>query len=255
MYENPSQHINIPKGGDKKMDEVQRIKMEIEKAVQEKGLDAIEDFFSVEEVKTEEQRKNFNKIWKKVWEEEGYYDTGETVDDREKYYNQYQENSKDIILFVKDAQGNKIPIGTMRLTRNEGKGLPAFNEPEFKNKISQEWKEKKSIEFTLLTLVPEWRGIQHLTSFMLWREGYRYVKEQEADQIVLITDEKLVSIFKKVGFPLHELAEPTEYEGGMCGVYSILIDEVEVEVQKSNPPLFHWFTKGIDPNKIKKPEE
>ena len=169
MYENPSQHINIPKGGDKKMDEVQRIKMEIEKAVQEKGLDAIEDFFSVEEVKTEEQRKNFNKIWQSVWVQEGFHDN--SLENTIKHHGLYEDHSTDIILSVQNH-----PIGTMRIVWNEKNGTPALNDFT----IDKGWEKRDCAEFTLLTVLPEWRGLKHLTSFALWKEGCRIIQEKNS---------------------------------------------------------------------------
>lgn len=249
--ENLNQNINIPKGGD---GAVKDLLEEVRERIEREGLWAADKLFETREV-TEENREEFNKIWKKVWEQEGYHEEGESIEDRENYYNQYLKNSKDIILYVKNKKGKELPIGTMRLVKDEKRGLPAFTDPTFKDQADKKWKEKKCVEFTLLTVLPEWRKLQHLTSFVLWREGYRYMKETKSEQIIIITDEKLVGLFQKVGFPLHEIAEPTKYEGGICGVYTISIDEVEIQFRKINPEAFEWFTQGIDVKKIKQPEE
>lgn len=205
-----------------------------------KGFWIADDLFTIEET-TNATEALFTSLWSAVWWDEGYHWKGETPEDRVSFYSRFRDNSRDLILCTKDGS----PMGTIRLVKNEGAGLPAFTEDVFKDKIEEQWKKRKSVELTLLTVLPEWRSLQHLTSFMLWREGYRYAKGQSLDQIVFITDERLLGIFKKIGFPLSEIVSPKEYEGGMCGVYAIDLREVERELRRVNPDLFEWFTHGV----------
>lgn len=245
--ENSNQNINIPKGGDSGMENlIEEIKTRIEK----EGLWAADELFTTEEV-TEENREKFNKIWKEVWQE-SEYDQGD-IEKTERHYKEYEGNSKDIILFVKTNEGEKVPIGTIRLIRDEGRGLVAFND----FKVDKDLTNKKCIEFTLLTILPSWRGLKHVNSFLLFREGYRYMKKENAENIVLVTgeDENLLKIFRGVGFPVQKVSETKKYEGGNCAVYTIPIKEVEIQIQKSSLELTKWFTRGVDLSKVAKPEE
>jgi hypothetical protein len=199
------------------------------------GLKA-ESLFRVEPV-SDQNRADFDQIWQQVWHREGF-DDGD-LEKTKSHYQIYDGHSQDLLLYFKPEENDEqIPIGTMRLIWDERGGFPAFND----FKVAREWKEKDCVEFTLLTVLPEWRGLEHLNTLFLWREGCRIMRKRGIDNILYIADKSLIDVFENVGFVIHKISLEDKYhEGNICSVYSIVYSENFVHLGKNNPDLLDFF--------------
>lgn len=229
-----TQNINIPKGGD---NAVKNLIEEIKERIEKEGIfnENIQSLFCIQEV-TEKERVDFEKIWQEVWEREEYHDND--IEKIKRHYKEYDHNSIDLLLSVK-AANKKIPIGTMRIIIGGKEG----NMPAFKDfKIEEEWKEEPSAEFTLLAIKPGWRGLKHINSFLLWKEGCRQIQKRNIDNIIFIADKKLIGLFNKVGFIVYKISpEEKYYEGDICSVYCIKYNESLQNLKKYSEELYEFF--------------
>lgn len=185
--------------------------------------------FRVEEAKSEEQRNVFRNLWTEVWLEVGYAHNEGPLPEVERYYEKYDAFSTDLMLYVL-----WMPIGTLRLIReNDKAGLPLFNDFG----VEKTW-EGVVFEFELLTLKPNWRGLGHVPSLVLWREGYGRVKQANAN-IAAAVDWRFHKLLGRF-FPVRDLGEGKVFQGSFTIPVFLDICEAQREVAQSNPALL-WF--------------
>jgi len=178
----------------------------------------------------EDQKKVFRSLWTAVWEDEGYAHEGEPLEEIEGHYAVFDSVSLDLLLYFL-----WIPIGTMRLVwETERKGLPVLN--DF-NIVEQH--KGPLVEFTLLTLRREWRGIKHLPTLVLWREGYRLAKSRECD-IAMAADKRLWHLMTRL-FPFRQVGEEKFYEGSLTFPAVLSLREAQEALAEKNPELLRWF--------------
>jgi hypothetical protein len=210
----------------------------VKKKIAEEGIWATDKLFMVTEV-GKDNRNVYDQIWCDVWVEKDFHEGN--IQKIKEHFDEYNENSSDLILKIKTDKGD-ISIGAAKFTENTDIGIPAFNDFA----VDQEWKTKKCVEYTLGAVLPKWRGLQHATSLFLFREGYRYIKEREADFLIFITgeNEAPIKILDDVGLVPRKISESKLYQGGNCAVYAINVEEGEKNLQRINPQLYQWFTKS-----------
>lgn len=187
--------------------------------------------FPIKEVKTKRERKLFTRIWHTVWLEEKYSSIEERITNK---YAKYDYCSTDIIVTFL----GRWPIGTMRLVWSEKNDFPALND----FKIQKTWKDKV-VEFTLLTVKKNWRGFG-IPSLVLMREGYCRAKKEGAEGIIMITEQRLFHFLtKKLSFLFRKVSAEKEYEGGICFVSFVNIEEAEQTLAEKDPQLLKFFIK------------
>lgn len=187
-------------------------------------------FFWVREVKSKKDRKVFHKIWTTVWLEVGYAHEGEPLPEIEDYYRAFEPFSTDLILYFLWT-----PIGTMRLIwENEEVEIPIFRD----FRVEKSW-DDTVVEFELLTLERKWRGLSHLPSFILWREGYRRAKEKNYN-IVAAVDWRFFRLLRYF-FPVRQVGKEKFFQGSVT--HPILLDLAEARktLAENNPQLLRFF--------------
>jgi len=184
----------------------------------------------VKEVRSRKDKESFHRLWAEVWLEVGYAYGGEPLPEVEEYYAQFDPFSTDLLLLFL-----WFPIGTMRLIwENEEVGLPVFRDFE----VVKDW-DKPVVELELLTLKPEWRGLAHLPSFILWREGYRRAKEAGCD-IVAALDRRFFHLLKRL-FPVHQIGKERFFQGSITHPVFLDLAEARRVLAKKNPLLLRFF--------------
>ena len=113
--------------------------------------------------------------------------------------------------------------------------MPVFNDLE----ITEPWREP-AVEFTLLTLKKEWRGLKHAPSFILMREAYRRVRTRVRG-VVIAADVRLFGLFQKIKMPFVQIGPTQFYEGSDIVPAFLPVPEAEDEFRRTNPPLADFF--------------
>jgi len=186
--------------------------------------------FRVKEVKSQKDRRIFHRLWTTVWVEVGYAHKGEPLPGVEAYYSQFNSFSTDLLLCFL-----WLPIGTMRLIwENKEVGLPVFRDFE----VTRSW-DGLVVEFELLTLRPEWRGLAHLPSFVLWRAGYRRAKK-EGCNIVAALDWRFFHLLRRL-FPVRQIGQEKFFQGSMTYPVFLDVEETLKTLAKKNPLLLCFF--------------
>ena len=178
----------------------------------------------------------FERLWQKIWLDEGYA-TEENIAEIAHHYELYQPYSKDFVLtflFV-------FPIGTFRLIlKNPNILLPV--EKDFE--ITKLWQEEDLIvEATLLTILPRFRkkfgGISFLAAT---RFIYRKACNLGAKAIVIAADRRLYYLLTKfLKLPFQQIGEPKFYEGSITIPGVLFIKKAEEIVPPKNPYLARLF--------------
>lgn len=172
--------------------------------------------FRVRETKDEKQRLIFRELWTTIWEEEGYSHLGEPLEKIAAHYAVFDAASTDLLLYFL-----WFPIGTMRLIWESEKGLPVLNDFA----IITDWS-GPAVEFTLLVLRHEWRGLLHLPSLVLWREGYRWAKKKGVKEIGMAADKRLFRLLSRI-LPFRQIGPEMFYEGSVTIPAFLNIQEAE----------------------------
>lgn len=185
-------------------------------------------FINVEE---EGSRNDFRRIWRTVWIEEGYA-SSDNINEIEDRYCIFDKHSTDILF----KYGDK-PIGTLRIIwDNDENGLPVLNDFEINQNFPV-----KLVEFTLLSLKKEWRGMSHIPSLLIWKEGYQRVKNNGYMGILMAADWRLFLLLKKF-FPFRQVGKGRLYEGSKTIPAFLNLYEAEENLLKNNPTLYKFFT-------------
>jgi len=184
----------------------------------------------VTEVGSKREKRIFRKIWTSVWEQEGYAHEGEPLAKIEPHYDALAPQSTDLILWV-----GPLPIGTMRIVWEGTEKLPVLSDFN----VKKCW-EGPVVEFTLLTLKREWRGLKHIPSFLLMRGAYHRIKG-ETNGVVIAADERLFGLFQKVGIPFKQIGPSEFYEGSNTVPAFLPVPEVEQILGEANPVLAKFF--------------
>ncbi len=197
-----------------------------------KGIFNFENY-SIKEVRNKEEEKTFKNLWIKIWIDEGYIGRDKTFEDIRKHYSLYDKYSRDFILYF-----NSNPIGTIRVIfPNQEIDLPVIKD----FKIIKDF-DKNSAEFTLFTLVQEFRSkrAKHIPSLMLMRAAYRCVRKNDITGILMAADFRLFSLLNKL-FEVKIIGPPQFYEGSKTIPAFIDIPSGEKKLQKTNPMLYKFF--------------
>lgn len=158
--------------------------------------------FFIIRVRTNIGKMIFEKIWKRIWLDENYSNSND-LDKIVAHYEIFDHCSSDFLLTF-----CFIPIGTVRIIRQDVKGLPVLNDFE----TTPSWK-GKVVEITLLTLKKEWRTSP--ASLFLFREGYWEALRQKAEGVVIAADRRLFRTLRLVGLPFDKIGESKFYEGSI----------------------------------------
>lgn len=175
----------------------------------------------VERVQTKRQLKLFKNIWTSVWIDEHYAEK-DTLIEIQDHYQSLNDYSTDFLLYFL-----WIPIGTMRLIwGNKNIQLPVFSDFN----IQKQYDEKNSVEYTLLTLKKNWRGLNYHAVMMLMGKGYKEAKKKGFNTMVASADQRLFYFMRrKLKMPFKKIGEEKFYEGSItipCLFHSNEFDEI-----------------------------
>ena len=192
--------------------------------------------FKVTRVRSEQERRMFHDIWTKIWVDEEYAGVAEPLHKIEFHYTLFDRHSVDLLLWFLG-----VPIGTLRIIKRSSLGLPTTNDLEIEERWQKELEERQGVvEFTLLTLKSEWRGLKHAPSFILMREAYRLVRGR-VEGIVVAADKRLFGLFQKIKMPFVQIGPTQFYEGSDVIPAFLPIPEAEEKFRAANTELAEFF--------------
>jgi hypothetical protein len=187
--------------------------------------------FRIREVTTNEQKMVFRDLWTKVWLEESYAHQDQTLSQIEKHYTIFDHYATDLLLYFL-----AWPIGTMRLIwDNQKVGMPVLNDFEITSIIQH-----PVVELTLLALKPKWRGLSHLPSLVLWREGYRRATTHGMAEMVMAADWRLFHLLRRI-FPFRQIGPEKFYEGSNTIPAALNLEVAYQTLAQKNPQLLRFF--------------
>ncbi|MBD3208410.1 MAG: hypothetical protein GF370_03075 [Candidatus Nealsonbacteria bacterium] len=175
------------------------------------------------------EKELFNRTCFSVWDQAGYVEG--SISDTVTKYEKFDEYSEDFLVFFKDN-----PVGTIRVIYPSDKGLPVLNDFD----ITDDSWERPAAEFTLLTVIEDFRGKSHLPSFFLFRVAYQSSKRKGMKGILMAADYRLYGLMKKL-FAIKQIGPSKFYEGSETFPAYINIREGEEQIQQTNASLHEFF--------------
>ncbi|GEM_PF-1779652 len=189
--------------------------------------------FPVKEVRTERERKAFTNAWYSVWLEEEYTDSDEPIVEK---YAKYDDFSTDLLVKFMGI----IPAGTMRIIKDNEKGLPTINDFDIKE---GPWKESRVSEVTLLTVSKRFRKrtFKGLTFAVLMKVLYKHIRKNNLRGIVIAADKRLFySLTKRIKLPFSKIGEGKFYEGSITIPAYMDMQNFDEIFAQNNPLIFDF---------------
>lgn len=178
----------------------------------------------------------FERIWRRVWIEEGYADKN-NIDETAKHYASFRADSRDVVMTI----AGFIPIGTIRLIiKRPGLQLPV--EQDFV--ITKCWNENdRLVEVTLLTIRRCFRRIWGgFLAVVMMRYSYRQSRRIGAKAMVVAADKRLyILLVRIIRLPFHKIGEPKLYEGSTTVPAVMFLQEAEETMPGRNPFINELF--------------
>ena len=170
----------------------------------------------------------FERMWKKVWLDEGYA-TKENVSQISARHEKKRKEAIDLIITFLG-----IPVGTVRLIPHHQSEKIVLE--EFFS-IEKCWQENdKVVEVTLLTSNKRFRKmIGGLVFIAILRAIYRYSKKIGATIIVGAVDSRVYRLLKIMGLPFRMAGKQVEFEGSQVVPTLMSIPEAERIVPSDSP--------------------
>jgi len=181
------------------------------------------------------RRQVFERIWKRVWIEQGYA-TQDNLSEIETHYRSLRRWSIDVVMTF-----CLIPIGTMRLIRRNSV-VPLPIEADFA--VTVPWAEKDLVvEITLLTVLSRFRNLcKGLPFLALTRYSYRKSKKMGVRFMAMAADARLFRILQRtLKLPFRQIGDARFYEGSNTVPAAMNVYEAEEVVPKDNPTLAKLF--------------
>ncbi len=177
-------------------------------------------FFAVRVGRTGVRRWLFERMWKKVWLEEGYA-TPENISQILARHEKKRKEAIDLIITFL-----ALPVGTVRL-------IPHYQSEKIVLEefftIEKCWQENdKVVEVTLLTSNKKFRKmIGGLVFIAILRIIYQYTKKLGGTIIIGAIDSRVYRLLRIMGLPFKMLGKPVEFEGSKVVPSLMSIPEAE----------------------------
>lgn len=185
-------------------------------------------FFPVR-VKGKITRYIFERLWQKVWLQEGYA-TRENIAQISARHEKKRKEAIDLIITFLG-----IPVGTVRLIPHFPPLQTIVLEEFFT--IERSWQEdERVVEVTLLTSNKKFRKLfRGLVFVAILRAIYRYSKKIGATIIVGAIDSRVYRLLKMLGLPIKKVGEMKFFEGSHVLPILLSIPEAERTVPPNAP--------------------
>lgn len=185
---------------------------------------------TLKKVTTEKERKIFEKLWYKVWIEEGYAQPNEPIIEKKRKYEKF---SKDFLIKFLN-----IPIGTIRIIyQNDEMKFPILDVFEVSKKLDDE----KIVELSLYSILRKYRFF-HSTNLIAMKRIYQLLKKEKIIGFLAALDHRLFFFLKeKLKFPLIQIGKEKIYEGSLTFPVYFRLKDGERFLRENNYQLYKFF--------------
>lgn len=174
------------------------------------------------------------KLEQKVWNKKQYGSLEE--------YSKYMLQSS--VYASYDEKGDCI--GVSRVIGGTGELLPPFmdmpfDDPDLKNSLAAGCTTGQVEELGTVAVDSE-KAPMIKTALSLWRLAYRFARSRDVKQWGIIMEPNRVTAMNaRYGFTFKQAGPKIQYQGGMCAVHIMDLQEVDQNMSHTRPKNYDWF--------------